>query len=236
MSNHLVPEPRVNKNGITVIKHVRPEQADTSLQRQLPVPTISAPPVAVEVENEAPDYDAVIQRNGDFLRNTEPVTLTVNDLTAFSDILEYASKRDDDGYDKVWSAGQFVKHGNSGAAKTLIAHIEEHESHYSDHTKLFEAWSYGCDAGVFEQGKDYSADPEDLKYFSFIVKTFQAAEYENPLNEASVESIQRVATVFHELGGTVDPDELAEYWEERGEIDSFVDYSKEHNAIRSGTL
>lgn len=236
MSN-LVPEPRVNKNGVTVIKHVRPDGPDVAAaHKSLPVPTVAAPPV-VETERALPDYDAAIQRSISFLNSSEEnVPMTRRDLEAYGELLGYAAKRDYDGYDRVWYTGQLIKHGNTGAIKTLLAHIEGLDEGADDYVKVFDSWSYGCDAGVFEQGKDYSAHPEDLRYFNFVVKTFEEVEYHTPMSEANNETIRQVASVYHELEGNVDAKDLAEYWEDRGDIDDFVENAKEHGALRSGSL
>jgi hypothetical protein len=204
----------------------------------MPVPTIAPAPVPVEAEGERPDYDVVMQENREFLNRSEPVLMTPTDLMAFADLLDYGSKRDDDGLDKVWSAGQLIKQGNTGAAKTIIAYIEEHQmgSDYDDHGNVFEAWNNGCDAGVFEQGKDYSATMKGHNYFGFIVKTFELSEYDHPMNEASAETIQQVADIHHALGAKADADSVAEYWEERGDLDGYLEYEAEHNATRDGVL
>jgi hypothetical protein len=238
MNHNLIPEARVDKNGVTSIKHVRPEKPETASQRAMPVPTIAAAPVPVEAEMERPDYDVVVQENAEFLTRNEPVLMTLTDLTSLADLVDYASKRDDDGLDKVWSAGQLIKHGNIGAAKTIIAYIEEHQtgSDYDHHGNVFEAWNNGCDAGVFEQGKDYSANVKDQHYFDFIVKTFELSEYDHPMNEADAETIQQVADLYHALDGQVDADSVAEYWEERGDLDGYLEYAAEHNATRGGVL
>lgn len=238
MNSHLIPEARVDKNGVTSIKHVRPDKPESASQRAMPVPTISPAPVPVEAEGQRPDYDVVIQENREFLTRSESVLMTPTDLVAFADLLDYASKRDDDGLDKVWSAGQLIKQGNTGAAKTIISYIEEHQrgSDYDDHGNVFEAWNNGCDAGVFEQGKDYSATIKDQSYFDFIAKTFELSEYDHPMNEADAETIQQVADIHHALGEKAEADSVAEYWEERGDLDGYLEYEAEHNATRDGVL
>lgn len=238
MNNHLIPEARVDKNGVTSIKHVRPEKLESSSQRSMPVPTIAPAPVPVEEESERPDYDAVIQGNEEFLTRSESVLMTPTDLVAFADLLDYANKQDDDGLNKVWSAGELIKQGNSGAAKTIVAYIQEHQSNadYDTHRNVFEAWSFGCAAGVFEQGKDYSATIRDQNYFDFITRTFELSEYDHPMMEADAETIQQVADLYHALGSKADAESVADYWEERGDLDGYLEYDKEHNATRDGVL
>lgn len=238
MNSHLIPEARVDKNGVTSIKHVRPEKMDSGPQRIMPVPTIAPAPVPVEPEREQPDYDAVIQRNAEFLTNSEPVLMTRSDLTTFADLLEYANRSDDEGLDKVWSAGQLLHQGDSGAAKTIVAYIQEHQASadFDSHGNVFEAWGYGCDAGIFEKGKDYSATPKDQNYFDFVTKTFEMSEYDHPMMEADTETIRQVANLYHALNGEVDAESVADYWEERGDLDGYLEYAAEHNATREGVL
>lgn len=238
MNSNLIPEARVDKNGVTSIKHVRADKPDSASQRVMPFPTIAPVPVVAEAEDERPDYYTVIEKNKEFLTRSESVLMTPTDLVAFTDLLDYGSREDDDGMNKVWSVGQFLKAGNIGAAKTIVAHIEEHQSdgNYSHHGNVIEAWNNGCDAGIFEQGKDYSATIKDQNYFDFIVKTFELSEYDHPMNETDAETIQQVADLHHALGEKADADSVAEYWEERGDLDGYLEYEAEHNATRDGVL
>lgn len=238
MNNHLIPEARVDKNGVTSIKHVRPEKHDSSSQRSMPVPTIAPTPVPVEAKIERPDYGSIIEKNQAFLDRSEPVLMMPADLVAFAELLDYARKEDDDGYDKVWSAGQLIKQGNVGAAKTILSYILEHQAtdDYTYHGNVFNAWVYGCNAGVFEEGRDYSATPRDQGYFAFITETFEMSEYDHPMNEADPEVIQRVADIYHALDGKADAESVAEYWEEREDLEGYLEYAAEHNATRDGVL
>ena len=88
MNNHLIPEQRVDKNGVTSIKHVRPNKPELMSYRNLPLPTIAAMPVPNELI--LPDYDAVIEQNKAFLFRSEPVLMTPTDLVAYTDLLDYA--------------------------------------------------------------------------------------------------------------------------------------------------
>lgn len=239
MDNNLIPEARVNKNGVTAIKYVRPDKPESLSLRNMPFPSITPAPVPFETERERPDYDQIIQNNTDFFLRSDSVLMTPTDLVAYSDLLDYASKRNDDGDDKTWALGQLLKAGNTGAVKTILTHIENHQTNnisYDHHGNVFEAWNYGCDAGIFEQGKDYSANIEDQKFFDFIVKTFEASDDDHAMNETDAETIQRVADIYRSLDGNVDPGSLAGYWEDRDELDGYLEYAAEHNATRDGVL
>ena len=92
MNNNLIPEPRVDKNGVTSIKYVRPDKPESSPHRSMPVPTITSVPLRVEPEGAMPDYDAVADFNRNYPNRTEPVLMSPADFVAYSDLLEYASK------------------------------------------------------------------------------------------------------------------------------------------------
>ena len=232
--SHLIPEVRVNKNGVPVVKHVLADKPESGGTKPIPAPPLPAAPV----QPSAPDYDLIVQKNRDFERRSDSVLMSPLDLTAFSDLLEYAAKEDDDGNTRVWSASQFIKYGNVGAAKTLNAYIEEHQSDYSSYEFIFDAWRYGSMAGVFEQGKDYSATPDDMAYFSFVARVFELSEHDVTMSEASDETIREIATIFIASEGKADAEDVAEYWEERGDIDvdSYLEYLAEHSGLRNGVL
>ena len=129
-----------------------------------------------------------------------------------------------------------MKVGNTGAVKTILSYIDEHQATDPHHGNVIDAWNYGCDAGIFEQGRDYSATIKDQKFFDFVVDVFKAIEYEQTMSEASNETIQQVATIHYALDGDVDIKALAEFWEEREGPDGFLEYQSEHNATRVGVL
>ena len=182
----------------------------------------------------------IVQQNREYERRSDSVLMSPTDLDAFSDLIEFAAKEDDDGVNRIWAASQFVKYGNVGAAKTINAYIEENHttSDYSSHEFVFDAWRYGAMAGVFEQGKDYTAAPEDMAYFTFVTKVFELSQHDITLSEADDETYREIATIFTASEGKADAENVAEYWEERGDIDvdSYLEYFAEHSGLRNGVL
>lgn len=233
--SHLIPEVRVNKNGIPVIKHVLADKPEVGGVRPIPSPLL---PAAPEQQSALPDYDLIAARNEEFERRSDSVLMSPLDLTAFSDLLDYAAKESDDGDNRIWYTGQLIKYGNVGAAKTILAYIEEHQSSYESHEFAFDVWRSGAIAGIFEEGKDYTADPEEMGKFTFIAKFFEGVEHEGTIQEAENDLIRTAASIYEIAGSDVEPDDLVEYYEERGDLDldAYLEYLGTHNGTRDGVL
>jgi hypothetical protein len=234
--SHLIPEVRVNKNGVPVIKHVLADKPEAGAARSIPSPPL---PAIHEPQNELPDYDATIQQNRDYERRSDSVLMSPVDFAAFSDLLEYAAKTNDDGDDRVWYTGQLIKFGNVGAAKTIARYIEDqHDSNSESHDSVFDAWSYGAAAGVFEQGKDYTATAEDMEYFTFVTRVLELSLHDVTISEVDNEDFQTIASIHSATGGKADSEDVAIFWEERGgiDVDSYLEYLGTHNATRDGVL
>lgn len=234
MSN-LIPEKRLDKNGRLVTKHVRADSGEMQSQRPLPAPAL---PVTPEQPTANLDFAGVQQKNKDFIDNPQPVMVQPADFAVFGDLMEEADKRDDDGMNKVYACSQIVGKGNIGGAHTILSYINEHEAGYDDHTLAFDAYRDGCGAGIFEVNKNYYADPEDKKYYEFVLGVIDYASSDYPVWDVGHDSYQSIAEVYHATGGSAPIDEVVDYWVDRGSLDAegFVEFSDTHSPTREGVL
>lgn len=221
--SHLVPEVRVNKNGVPVLKHVRPDGAGTAASRGSKVPAASVARASTEVRAaEAPRerFNRVQQANYRFEGRAEPTTIDRDGLLSFTQLVRRMSDTDEEGDTRIWSATNLIKTGDHLGARSILALLDEPGMDPQAFT-IIDVWTEAADAGVIERNRLYLPGDPSGTLFSFLAGFFIEAKDEWSARDASEDDYRELA-IIHEAVPELEAADLAAFCAEHGDIDASV--------------
>lgn len=247
--SQLVPEVRVNKNGVAVTKHVRPDAGRPSdaVTRPVPAPSVAAPVAAAEAP-ESPDerFERIRKANSDFIYGRDPVTIDNDGHRAMADLLYALTETDEEGGQRIDLATYVVRSGDALGARSMMMHqtdpnrMQPPDAAIAPFT-VFDVWDRGCDAGVLERNHLYTPGDPEASLYPFLIDFFIAHEWADnpvfPITEASEGDLRELA-IIHECKPDTEPGPLAEFFGERGQIDAtlYLNAVEGAPAVRDGVL